>query len=219
MTSAQLVEAQLTGTEARALTDKIKIAVEGTWHLIEEAYTSRAWAALGYDTWDDYCTREFGTSRLRLPREERQEVVASLRESGLSARAISAATGLGLGTVQREISAGVPNGTPAKPVTGTDGKTYAVKSSPQPQAETEDSEDLPVRPLPPEKKRRPLTEAFKEVGYDLIKVVERVDRLTTDDRFPRNAEQVALCNRGDLLRALDLLTTAVDRIPVPNEKG
>lgn len=216
MTGVQQVEVQLSGIDARALTDKIKIAVEGTWHLIEEAYTSRAWAALGYDTWDDYCTREFGTSRLRLPREERQEVVASLRESGLSVRAISAATGLGLGTVQREISSGVPNGTPARSVTGTDGKTYAAKGAPQPPDEPEDPEGPPVRP---EKKRRPLTDAFKDAGYDLIKIVERVDRLTTDDRFPRNAEQVALINRGDLQRALDLLTTAVDRIPVPNEKG
>jgi len=52
--------------------------------LVKQAYTERAWDALGYASWDEYCTREFGTSRLRLPREERAEVVASLRESGLS---------------------------------------------------------------------------------------------------------------------------------------
>lgn len=101
-----------TADEARRLTDKIKVGVEGVWHLIEEAYTSRAWAALGYKSWDDYCTREFGTSRLRLPRENRPEVVASLRESGLSVRAIVAATGAGVGTVHRALT-GVPNGTPA----------------------------------------------------------------------------------------------------------
>jgi hypothetical protein len=66
----------LDATEARALTDRIKVAVEATWHLVIEAYQARAWVALGYSSWDDYCTREFGTSRLRLPREERQEVVA-----------------------------------------------------------------------------------------------------------------------------------------------
>lgn len=71
---------QLDAAAARSLTDKIKVAVEGVWHLIEQAYTTRAWAALGYESWDDYCTREFGTSRLRLPREERQEVVASLQQ-------------------------------------------------------------------------------------------------------------------------------------------
>lgn len=69
-------------------------------------------SALGYTSWDDYCTREFGTTRLRLPREERTEVVASLRESGLSLRAIAAATGDHYSTISREL-AGVANATPA----------------------------------------------------------------------------------------------------------
>jgi transposase-like protein len=63
----------------------------------------RSWSALGYESWDDYCTREFGTSRLRLPREERSEVVSSLRESGLSIRAIASATGSGTRQIQEAI--------------------------------------------------------------------------------------------------------------------
>lgn len=112
MTSGTLIAAGVSAEQARSLTDRIKVAVEGTWHLITEAYTSRAWAALGYSSWDDYCTREFGTSRLRLPREDRDVTVASLRSSGLSIPAIAAATGLGYGTVQRSITAGYPNGQP-----------------------------------------------------------------------------------------------------------
>ncbi len=114
---------------ARQITDQIKTAVEGAWNLIREAYTSRAWAALGYDSWDGYCSAEFGTSRLRLPREERQEIVGSLRDAGLSVRAIAAATGLGVGTVHAA-SAGVQNRTPA-PVTGIDGKSYAPTQPPR----------------------------------------------------------------------------------------
>ncbi|MGF2946852.1 hypothetical protein [Mycobacterium sp. Lab-001] len=94
-------------TEARALTDRIKVGVEAVWELVKQAYEQRAWLALGYSSWDDYCTREFGTTRLRLPREERAEVVASLRESGLSIRAIASATGLNKETVNnvtRELS-------------------------------------------------------------------------------------------------------------------
>lgn len=97
----------LGAADARALTDRIKVGVEAVWQLITQAYTERAWTALGYESWDDYCTREFGTSRLRLPREERAEVVSSLRESGLSIRAIAAATGLNKETVNnvtRELS-------------------------------------------------------------------------------------------------------------------
>lgn len=93
----------VTAEQARTLTDRIKVGVEGIWHLITEAYNSRAYTALGYVNWDDYCVREFGTSRLRLPREERSEVVASLRDSGLSVRAIAAATGDHFSTVSRTL--------------------------------------------------------------------------------------------------------------------
>jgi hypothetical protein len=131
--------------EARAVTDVIRGHVEAAWELIVQAYTRRAWAALGYQSWDGYCIAEFGTSRLRLPREERPEMVTSLRHAGLSIRAIASATGLGVGTVHREIEAGVPDGTPETdaepidaeavelgdpaPITGTDGKSYPEKKA------------------------------------------------------------------------------------------
>ncbi|MCX4801736.1 hypothetical protein OG594_08740 [Streptomyces sp. NBC_01214] len=118
--------------QARTLTDRIKIAVEGTWQLIREAYTSRTWAVLGYDTWDAYCTAEFGETRLRLPREERQEVVASLRESGLSTRAIASATGQSDRQVRRDL-AGATFAAPDRPsVVGTDGRVYAQSRSQAP---------------------------------------------------------------------------------------
>lgn len=111
----------LTATDARALTDRIKVGVEAVWDLITQAYVERAWGVLGYSSWDDYCTREFGTSRLRLPREERSEVVASLRESGLSIRAIAAATGDSPRTVRRSLESGGAYATPAPaPFTGMD---------------------------------------------------------------------------------------------------
>lgn len=103
---------QITAEEARTLTDRIKVGVEGIWQLIKEAYTSRAYTALGYRNWDEYCTREFGTSRLRLPREERSEVVASLRESGLSIRAIEAATGVSRPTIIKDLRDEVVNSLP-----------------------------------------------------------------------------------------------------------
>lgn len=120
--------------EARALTDRIKVAVEGTWQLIREAYTTRAWASLGYETWDAYCAAEFGTSRLALPREERREVVASLREAGLSVRAIAAATATPRETVRRDLASGDPfpreNGSPAvRRAIGVDGKVYTQSPS------------------------------------------------------------------------------------------
>lgn len=50
------------------------------------------------------CDNEFDTGRLRIPREERSELVGSLRAAGLSQRAIAAATGLSQATVSRELS-------------------------------------------------------------------------------------------------------------------
>lgn len=157
-------EIALTAEDARRLTDRIKVAVEGTWQLIQEAYLSRAWSALGYSTWDEYCTREFGTARLRLPREERQEVVASLRDSGLSTRAIASATGLSQPTVRRDLGATEPNDSVDEPrsVTGINGKSYAPSrpAPPEPDPEPPSDADLlagaewdgspPPEPAPPE---------------------------------------------------------------------
>lgn len=196
--------------EARALTDRIKVAVEGTWLLIQEAYVSRVWAALGYETWDAYCTAEFGTARLRLPREDRQEVVASLRESGMSLRAIESATGVSRPTVIKDLRASqVVNSSPPPAVTGTDGKTYTAP--PPADAELLDGDDW-VQPTgpgfeaavtpPPKPKRRPLPEAFTDASRDLARAAERLSRLTEDDRFTKNRDTTHH-QLPELLGALD----------------
>lgn len=103
----------LASDEARQLTDQIRKNLEVTWDLIGIAYTRRAWKALGYPSWDEYVVKEFGTQHLSVPRESREEVISSLRDFGMSLRAISEATNIGLGTVHRATkkSSTVPNGT------------------------------------------------------------------------------------------------------------
>lgn len=78
----------LNQTAARDLTDQIRTGMESIYHLIRAAYTGRAWAALGYGSWDEYVTREFGNLHLRPPLEDRHDVVLSLREAGMSTRAM-----------------------------------------------------------------------------------------------------------------------------------
>lgn len=200
-----------THDEARALTDRIKIAVEGTWQLIREAYTTRTWAALGYDTWDAYCTAEFGDTRLRLPREERQEVVASLRDSGLSTRAIASATGVSQMQVSRDLrAAGEPN---VSPVIGTDGKTYSAVTR-EPEVVDAELVDEPARHEPSKQKRRPLPEAFTDAGRDLTRAAERLARLTEDDRFARNRETTHH-QVPELLGALEHTTRLVTAMNLP----
>lgn len=203
-----------TQEEARALTDRIKIAVEGTWQLIREAYTTRTWAVLGYDTWDAYCTAEFGETRLRLPREERQEVVASLRDSGLSVRAIAAATGVNRETIRQEVAAAGDKKLSPRPVMGTDGKTYTVIREPELQVIDAELVDEPARPEPPKVKRRPLPEAFTDAGRDLTRAAERLARLTEDDRFARNRETTHH-QVPELLGALEHTTRLVTAMNLP----
>lgn len=217
----------ITAVDARRITDQIKAGVEAVWHLIEQAYTTRAWSALGYQSWDDYCTREFGTSRLRLPREERQEVVASLRESGLSIRAIAAATGDHYSTISRElgrVADATPDAEPI-PITGTDGKTYKPKpadyfpvegplSGDRDIAPRTTADDLEALNVPsadesapvtqPQPKRKPLEEQFFHSVERLNSTVTTLTNLSADDRLPRNKEKVARY-RNDLLLAIDAL--------------
>lgn len=55
----------LTPEAARDLTDQIRTGLEGVYQWIKAAYRGRAWLALGYSSWDDYVTREFGNLQLR----------------------------------------------------------------------------------------------------------------------------------------------------------
>ena len=66
-----VVLVDMDAAEAREITDQIRSRLEQTWELIKRAYLQRAWLALGHASWDDYCAAEFGTNRLRIPRDER----------------------------------------------------------------------------------------------------------------------------------------------------
>lgn len=125
-----------------------------------------------------------------LTREERRELVARLRADGMPIRDIATTVGIGVGTVHRYLTSGTPTG-----------EAIEQNENPKPQG----------------KKRRPLPESFREAAHDLSRVVDRIDRLASDDRLPRYAEQVATIARADLLRAVEQLTTVLDRIPASTQ--
>ncbi len=131
--SAETCGSSLTQAAARDLTDQIRTGMESIYHLIRAAYQGRAWSVLGYGSWDEYVTREFGNLHLRPPLEDRQDVVLSLREVGMSTRAIASATQISEATVRRELNgSGASNDAPESRcavVTGMDGKTYQARAS------------------------------------------------------------------------------------------
>ena len=100
--------------EARDLTSCIKATISIAWGTDAKAYSERAWSALGYPSGRIGCASEFDTRRLRLPREERAVAVSSsLRDSGLSLRAIQSATGISRPTIIKDLKSRVVNSLPA----------------------------------------------------------------------------------------------------------
>ncbi|MEV6769931.1 hypothetical protein AB0N05_15020 [Nocardia sp. NPDC051030] len=213
----------VTAESARELTDRIKECAEKIWKLIGQAYLSRAWAALSYRSWDEYCANEFDGVRIKIPREERSEVVASLREIGMSTRAIAAATGLDRGTVRKDLSQVDENHPPAG-IVGKDGKAYSPKPIDSEQIPPDVEADFLVLEEPhtrtgraakssPAPKRKPITESFDMVRRELVKNTASLTRLLDDNRFDRYAAQIAHRHRSDLERALQSLQAALNRLP------
>lgn len=81
-TSAAVALPDLEETEARELTARIAENVEGLWQLIGEAYSRKAWSALGYTSWEAYTETEFGMSRGQAYRlVDQARTVAALEEA------------------------------------------------------------------------------------------------------------------------------------------
>ena len=202
-------ELVISAQDARNLTDKIKAGTAALWELIKEAYASRAWASLGYASWDDYCTQEFGTSRIRLPREERREVVSSMREIGMSVRAISSATGDHYSTVSRELGR-VANATPGSSLSascepvGVDGKTYRAPTRAE---DILTKEELEEHPIPKEDKPRAeaTTKQFMAAVADLNRILDRFHKIKTSPNYRNNIDQLTQTHASDIDRAIDEL--------------
>ncbi|AXN45605.1 hypothetical protein MM1218R_03671 [Mycobacterium marinum] len=186
-TAGPTVEGEIVlGTdEAKELTRQIRQTTANLWELVVKAYDGRAWVALEYSSWDSYCSTEFKNAKLRLPREDREAVVMSLRDNGLSTRAIASVTGISPSTAARALrGAGVSNDAPVK---GSDGKVYDL--SERRQAKQPES-------------RRP---NLKVDTGPLNRATKSLKSLRKDDRLERNKEKILIDLRwpvNDLLRAL-----------------
>jgi hypothetical protein len=203
--------------------------VEQSWRLLKEAFERRAWAALGYGSWESYCTKELGAGLVRLSKELRSEAVAELTsgERPMSNRAIAAALGVSEGTVRTDLKAGAQNYAPES--------EPAAEGSDADDAEVIDAEVIDDRPESPQRKvtgadgkaycptprdvpsprrrrRRPLPDAFHEATEDLDKVVQPIVRLVADDRFPAHAAALNSRSRRDLERSYDSIRYVLNEL-------
>lgn len=121
---------------ARSITQEIRDHLKVSWGLIAHAYEIRIWEPLGYDSWDAYLAGEFGAAPLRVPREQRPEIVSSLRQHGLSTRAIAGAMGIDQSTVSRTPTDADASVDPPARVQSLDGRsrpaTQPLRPRPEP---------------------------------------------------------------------------------------
>lgn len=211
--------------EARARADRIRagMRVLAEWQAdVIAAYTARDWEELGYESWDAYLDGEYGEHRVRLPRDQRREIVAGMSAAGMSTRAIGAAVGSSHMTVQNDLQdqttvKNLPVDEP-RTVLSLDGRERPA-SRPAPEEnvwvepcadEVVDAElvNEPARPEPPKPKRRPFPEALTDAGRDFVRAAERLARLAEDDRFPKNRDTTHH-QMPELLGALDNTTRLI----------
>ncbi|MFC8447579.1 hypothetical protein [Kitasatospora sp. NPDC057223] len=191
--------------EARSRAERIRtgMALLAQWQTdVIAAYAARDWIALGYETWAAYLDGEYGEHRVRLPRDQRREIVAGMAQAGMSTRAIGDAVGSDQSTVVRDLSATDANASVERTtVLSLDGRERpAARTAPDLHTWVEqDDSTIPGQShvlehtaletvTPTVTRRRPLPEAFADAGRDLTRAAEKLTRLTEDDRFTRNRD-------------------------------
>jgi hypothetical protein len=233
---------QLSEVDAVAITSAIRTGLVAVWDKVAAAYHGRAWVPLGYDSWDDYCHSEFDGSRIRIPREQREDIVTSLRDEGLSLRSIASATGQSHETVRKDAMAGVKKLTPAMATSPASDPPRPVSQFGEMVAEiaATTTTDEPVHPMPrvvgrdgksyaatanvvvnvevvnppAPRRRRPLPDACNNAVWELRRAVERLERLRTDDRYPALRRSAPSLERQVAELRVRLLPATVEDQPV-----
>jgi hypothetical protein len=225
MTALQITmskdEAERITSRIRLLVQTIAANTEKVVSLIEQAEAGEAWRAMAYPSWTAYVATEFSGSLKALEKAERMPVVEKLSESGMSTRAIASVVGVGKSTVDRDRQEQVSHtGTPAENIVGTDGKSYTRPASfspsgrPDSRSTREMGEAVPA--VAPKPRPRPLPAQYWDAVYDLQKAVERLVRLTEDDRFARSADDLYGRHADRLERLREQLH---DQIMMPLVRG
>lgn len=229
--------------DAVARAERIRSGIRSLVELqqdITDAYHARDWQTLGYDTWEAYVAGEFGHALPRLGRDERRELVVSLRAEGLSTRAIASATGSSVGTVHGDMATCSELNTsddeddadpelepkPERPVTGLDGKTYSPRSTRPDMLSDDDLAELngatpAAKPDSKPTRKRPTTtrtDVVATINRALTRANEAADAADqiTADHLKNRAGEATTWSRNlahhmqSLNRLLDLMKEITD---------
>lgn len=207
--------------------------------LVAEAFERRADLALGYGSWAEYSNAEFGEETRDLAPQFRRQLVGMLSAEGMSTRAIAPAVGVTQKTIVKDTQfirdEVIPQVSPAEPTPS--GSTLATPSgvviaeqrhvelvdtntgeiaetAPEPRKVTglDGKKYAAPKQQPAAQRRTPLTEQFLTQTLRAIKAAEALERLASDDRFPRNKEEIAAINGNDLHLTIDALQRVIDAL-------
>ena len=179
-------------------------------------------------------------NRRHLNREQRRALIAeSLRaDPGLSNREHARRTGVSHNTVSAvrdELTSGGQIDH-LDERTGPDGKSYPASQPyrPEPALEPEPEPPAPSwepaghihpadlaalnrpeptpKPEPATPRRKPITDDANRIGWELRKVIEKLDTLENDDRYQGAKEKVTPLLRGHLQTAIETCTRMLDNL-------
>lgn len=220
-----------TEDDARRLVTRIRLTagivrenLPKLYELVQEAKAAGDDRILGYASWTAYVADVFSDEPMRLPREERQQLVAILAGEGMSTRAIAPIVGVSKSQVAADIevssSGQVAPAVISEPATPVSDPLVVIHVN----ADTGEVADEAPRtvtgldgktyttPTPRKASRKPLTDSAKDIGWDLRKAAERLRGLTEDDRFSRNKNEVAAHIRGHLVFTVEVCQDLLDQL-------
>jgi len=156
--------AQARATDIRTRLDSLAENIETIPRLVADAWQDSDWAALRYDTWEEYVTGEFGTHLIKLQRAMRKQWVEQLHAIGMSTREIAPVVNASQKTVSRDMEDDLPesNDSPTEPSTTKPDAIFARY-----ERQTRDFLGMLVRFEWPTDDRKKLADLFRQAAVEL----------------------------------------------------
>lgn len=189
-------------SQIRQLAHHAHVVIEALYALVAQAKATNIHVTLGFPSWPAYVADALD-GQWKITKDKRGEVVRFLAAQGMSQRAISRITGVGKGTVGRELA-----GAPLGQVIGLDGKTY---TRPEPQVphdgppDDESDEEFLAR-------LRAEGEA-RNAGRRVIRIPDTVEELR------QSAERITAEQRRVVRIMFDMAFAAVEKLPTTAAKN